>query len=178
MRKKWEKLVHGLACTCIRRTEHPLYFILPRREIPADSYSLERNKRWPSFSHGREEQLGEELPLGLLLHSARSSPRTSYRGLFFLREPLPARTLFFFLVPRLPPSAGRFFLSFFLSLSCCCCPGRGPPPRPPRGRGIMQRITEKSKQANHHEIRPDYHSRAPRAARLTSPIPRPPLYAR
>lgn len=141
----------------IRRREHPLYFILPPREIPADSYSLERNKRWPSFFLNllflpfsllrREEQLAEELPLGLLLHSTRLPATDELPGLFFLREPLPARTLFFFLVPR-PRQFRSSFLSFFPSLSCCCSTGPG--------HGIMQRITEKSKQANDHEIHADH----------------------
>ena len=146
-----------LACAYIRRSEHPLYFILPPREIPADSYSLERNKRWPSFSRSlhlppsvrkRGAQLTEELPLGLLLHSTRLLATDELPGLFFLREPLPVRTLFFFLVPRPHPPRSSFlpfflsFLSFpFLVVA-----------RPDLDHGIMQRITEKSKQANDHEI--------------------------
>lgn len=85
------------------------------------------------------------------LRSLRS--RTSYRGLFFLREPLPAlRELCFSFssLPR-PPSTVLFLLpllprgssaaSFFpFPFSCCSIPGT-------RSRGIMQHITEKSKQA-------------------------------
>lgn len=105
-------------------------------------------------SFGREEQLTEELPLGLLLHSTRLLATDELPGLFFLREPLPARTLFFFLVPRPRPPRSSFlpfFLPFFSFLVVA---------RPDPDHGIMQRITEKSKQANDHEIHA-YHPLAP-----------------
>lgn len=159
--------VYTSRCTGART----LYTLFCLREIPADSYSLERNKRYlsPSFLPFLRS-LSRSLSLGLAeesracgsgevpatwpttpLRSLRS--RTSYRGLFFLREPLPAlRELCFSFssLPRppsavlflLPPAPSRFFRSFFLSfpLFLLLHPGT-------RSRGIMQHITEKSKQA-------------------------------
>lgn len=72
-----------------------------------------------------EERSNSERNFHLAYYSTpqSSSPRTSYRGLFFLREPLPARTLFFFLVPRPRPpprpaasSFSRSFLPFLFFL--------------------------------------------------------------
>lgn len=151
-----------------------LYISFCSAKYLADSYSLKRNKRTTTvlffsfcffiyffsfFLFVSQERIAHAtprmflLPFGLLLHSAlpfAPFELTELPRLFFLREPLPTlrRTLFFFLVP-LSYSLffaryllGRFFRAFFLSFSIFLFLHFRI-----QSRGIMQRITEKSKQA-------------------------------
>lgn len=107
------------ACAYIRRSEHPLYFILPPREIPADSYSLERNKRWPSFSLSprSEERSSSQRNFHLAYYSTplAYSPRTSYRGFSFYASHFLLELCFSFLSLAPVRLVLPFFLSFFLS---------------------------------------------------------------
>lgn len=141
-----------------------LYTLFCLCEIPADSYSLERNKRYllPSsltsplllslflfLSVARKRiaraASGKLLPLGLLLHSALfARGRATGAFLFTRATSCSPRTLFFFLVspsPCISPLALLpQLLSSFSPLFLLLYPGT-------RSRGIMQHITEKSKQA-------------------------------
>lgn len=158
-RRRLVRSVYTSRCTGARRT---LYTLFCLREIPADSYSLERNKRYlfPSslfFSVSLSLSFGlaeENRPRGsgevpatwptTPLRSLRS--RTSYQGFSFYASHFLLSANFVFLsCPSLtlhPRSPSRFFRSFFLSfpLFLLLHPGT-------RSRGIMQHITEKSKQA-------------------------------
>lgn len=123
---------------------------------------------YPTVSRKRIAAPRKLLPLGLLLHSALFAPvasRTPLPGLFFLREPTSCspRENFVFLSCPLPspcppfpahhrPMCSRFFLSFPLF-------GRSTPG--PSHREIMQRITEKSKQARRNLPGWDGRIRAP-----------------
>ena len=129
--KESEQLWSTLACAYIRRSKHPLYFILPPREIPADSYSLERNKRWSSFSLSFSPSLSLLLLLSLLCSEERSnsqrnfhlayystplaySPRTSYRGFSFYASHFLLKLCFSFLSLAPVRLVLPFLLSFFL----------------------------------------------------------------
>lgn len=135
----------------------------------------------PSFSSFRRRGRESRVRLrGSCCHLAYySTPLSSLAdelpGLFFLREPLPALRELCFSFLSLPRPAstvaprGSSAASFFLfPFSCCSTPGPG------HG-GIMQHITEKSKQArrNTSGIGPAGSARASRSALIrVSPVAR------